>query len=82
MAGHYLLYWGIQPEGLEYAQPDMRTAWYNRKLRIFANLQQVITAPEDRVLLIIGNGHAAILDHLAEAHPLIEVVPVASVLGR
>lgn len=48
--------------------------WYNRNLRIFSKLVAVTDGPEDRILLIIGNGHAALLRHLFEASPQFEFV--------
>lgn len=55
--------------------------WYNRNLRIFANVLQLARGPEDRVLLIIGAGHVPIIRHAAEASPDVEWVEVADVLG-
>lgn len=43
--------------------------WYNRNLRIFRKLQQITEGPEDRILFIIGNGHACILRQLLECSP-------------
>lgn len=43
--------------------------WYNRNLRIFRKLQQMTESPNDRILLIFGNGHAAILRQLLECSP-------------
>ena len=43
--------------------------WYNRNLRIFRKLQEITENPEDRILVIFGNGHAAILRQLIEASP-------------
>ncbi|MGB4930971.1 MAG: DUF5694 domain-containing protein, partial [Chitinophagales bacterium] len=40
--------------------------WYSRNLRIYRNLQEITTAPDDRILVIIGQGHAQILTHLFE----------------
>lgn len=48
-------------------------AWYERNLRIFANLA-AITEPGDRVLFIVGAGHAPILRHLVRTHPSMELV--------
>lgn len=48
--------------------------WYNRNLRIFANLINLTEGPDDRILVLIGNGHAAILRHLIEASPQFELV--------
>lgn len=43
--------------------------WYNRNLRIFRKIQQMKANPNDRILVIIGNGHAAILRNLLESSP-------------
>ena len=52
--------------------------WYNRNLRIFRNIQQMTESPEDRILVIIGNGHAAILRQLLEMSPEYEFVELDS----
>lgn len=43
--------------------------WYNRNARIFANIVNITESPEDRILVIFGNGHAAILRQFFEASP-------------
>ncbi len=48
--------------------------WYNRNLRIFRNIQRITQGPEDRILVVIGNGHAAILRQLFESSPEYEFV--------
>lgn len=48
--------------------------WYNRNLRIFRKIQQINAAPEDRILVIIGNGHAAILRNLFESSPEYQLI--------
>jgi hypothetical protein len=48
--------------------------WYNRNLRIFRKLQAITDGPEDRILVIIGNGHAALLRQLLECSPAYEWV--------
>lgn len=47
--------------------------WYDRNLRIFANLA-AITTPGDRVLFVVGMGHSPILRHLVETHPSMQLV--------
>ena len=42
----------------------LATYWYDRNLRIFRNIQRVATSPKDRVLVLFGAGHVAILDQL------------------
>lgn len=43
--------------------------WYNRNLRIFRNIQKINQTKEDRILVIIGNGHASVLRHMIESSP-------------
>jgi hypothetical protein len=57
------------------------TAWYNRNLRIFANLQRITETPDERLLLLIGGGHLPILRHCIVASPECELVEVADYLS-
>lgn len=43
--------------------------WYSRNLRIFRNIQKMTDNENDRILVIIGNGHASILRQVLEASP-------------
>lgn len=52
--------------------------WYNRNLRIFRRLQQITEGPEDRILFIIGNGHACVLRQLLECSPEYQFVEFSS----
>jgi hypothetical protein len=67
--GHYLVDWFKIGEGANYPGVDQITGWYNRNLRIFANLQRITEANGDRLLLIIGAGHLLILRHCVIASP-------------
>lgn len=53
---------------------DEVTRWYQRNFRIFTNLSQLIRAPEDRVLVIFGNGHAPLLRELVQSSPDMKLV--------
>ncbi|SFR51578.1 hypothetical protein SAMN04490243_2494 [Robiginitalea myxolifaciens] len=48
--------------------------WYNRNLRIFSKIVAMTEGPEDRILVIFGNGHAAVLRQFFEASPQYEFV--------
>ena len=41
----------------EYPGPDLLAEWYRRNVRIFANIRNLISSPEERVLVIYGSGH-------------------------
>jgi hypothetical protein len=48
--------------------------WYNRNLRIFRNIQDITENSDDRIMVLMGNGHAAILRQLFESSPEYEFV--------
>nr|WP_298997211.1 DUF5694 domain-containing protein [uncultured Allomuricauda sp.] len=52
--------------------------WYNRNVRIFSNILRLTEGPEDRILAVFGNGHAAILRQLFEASPQYEFIEFGS----
>jgi hypothetical protein len=59
--------------GDTYVGAELLTRWYERNIRIFANLQSLIE-PGDRVLVVFGSGHAPILRALVNDHPQMELV--------
>ena len=52
--------------------------WYTRNLRIFRNIQNIDTTPEDRILVLFGSGHISILKQLFESTPEYELIPFGS----
>jgi hypothetical protein len=48
-------------EGKEYVGIDWVKGWYERNLKIFVNLTRIVTAPQDRILVIYGAGHIPLL---------------------
>lgn len=79
--GAYLVDWFKVGAGHEYPGVDWVTAWYNRNLRIFANLQRITESQDERILLIIGGGHLPILRHCVTASPEYDLVEVCEYLG-
>lgn len=54
--------------------------WYKRNLLIFANVQRLIASPQDRVLIIYGQGHAKLLRQFVQDSPDMELVEVSKYL--
>lgn len=63
-----------------YPGANVAARWYERNLKITANILRVIDSPADRVLVIIGAAHAPILRELLERVPGVRVVPATDVL--
>ncbi len=59
--------------GDTYIGGDVAGQWYLRNLKIFGNLAD-ISEPGDRVILIVGQGHAPILRQFVSDHPEMELV--------
>ncbi len=68
-----------------YPGADMVGDWYVRNLRIYANIARLATDPGDRILVLIGAGHGALLREYLRHAPNLDLVdqqtylePVAS----
>ncbi len=55
--------------GENYAGADMVAAWYQRNLRVFANLTRIAIEPGSRVFVVFGQGHIPILRQAVIDHP-------------
>lgn len=65
----------------DYRVADFMTGWwYNRNLRIYANIKRITESPEDRILVIYGSGHLPILRHCVETSYIHELEPVSAYL--
>ncbi|CAM4280102.1 DUF5694 domain-containing protein [Gillisia limnaea] len=53
--------------------------WYNRNLRIFRKIQKINNGTDDRILVIYGNGHAAILRQLFDSSPEYDFIEFDSI---
>lgn len=72
----------------DYAGPDLLAEWYRRNVRIFNNVTKLVTSPEDRILVIFGNGHLGWLrqdfgsDPTLRLRKLEELVPAATLTNQ
>ena len=72
--------YGSYFDGEYFTQGEYRGAdalameWYDRNLRILRNIQRVTTSSNDRILVLFGQGHIAILKHIFECTPNYKLV--------
>ncbi len=78
--GHYLTGFFKAAANGEYPGADGTTGWYNRNLRILANVLQLAETPKDRIFLLIGAGHVPIIQQAAQSTPEIRCVDVLDYL--
>ncbi|PRY02943.1 hypothetical protein CLV24_14412 [Pontibacter ummariensis] len=65
----------------DYTGVDWYSAtWFNRNLRIFRNIQRITESPDDRILVIYGAAHVALLQEAVESSPTHQLVPVHKLL--
>lgn len=73
-------YFGAYITGGQFSSDDdqgpdaLSMFWLNRNLRIFRNIQKNISKEKERILIIFGAGHIAILKWLFECSPAFELV--------
>ena len=65
--------------GDTYVGADLLAKWYERNIRIFSDVQG-IARPGDRILMIFGAGHAAILRELIASDPRLELIEATEYL--
>lgn len=70
--GLYMVLGGVGA-GDTYVGADLLAKWYERNIRTFADLR-ALAEPGDRILVIFGAGHAAILRELVGADPALSLV--------
>lgn len=58
----------------DYKGVEVVSNWYGRNLDIFANIARSIDSPDDRVVVIMGQGHAYLLRDLVRLSPDMEWV--------
>ena len=65
--------------GDSYVGADLLAKWYECNIRIFSELQRM-AQPGDRILVIFGAGHAAILRQLIASDPQLELIEATAFL--
>lgn len=79
--GHYLVGSLLDgPLGDYFGADGFVSGWHNRNIRIYSNVARLIRSPDERVLLIIGAGHAPIIRTQLASAPFVRLVEVADVL--
>lgn len=64
-------------EPADYAGPDLLTSWYQRNMRIYNNITNLIDSPNERILVIYGAGHLGWLRLAAESDPTVRLRKLA-----
>lgn len=66
----------------DWAGADLNADWYRRNARIFVNILELARAPGERVLVLYGAGHLALLQQMVSADPRLELRTLEDVVGR
>lgn len=54
--------------------------WWRRNMVIYENILKQLNGSEEKIMVIFGSGHTAILDELMKFNPAIRLVPVSEIL--
>ena len=64
-----------------YIGADMASAWYERNLKIFANIARLVETNDERILVIIGAGHGTLLRRFVRDAHNFDLVPLDKYLA-
>src|SRR5262249_28650605 len=59
---------------------EMLAGWYRRNLLIYANLVRLLDSPQERLFLLIGQGHAKLLTEYVAESPNLRLEEVGKYL--
>ncbi len=76
----YLHYAMLSVEGDDYTGPEFSAVWYERNLKIFANILNGLTGEERTIFVLYGASHADVLRDFFAGHRGFRVVGLAGVL--
>lgn len=81
---HQLYFYSFMPivEKDNYAGASLVSNWYERNLKIFSNINEIASDPEDRILVIYGQGHIPLLKQFARDSPYFTVVNAIEYLEK
>lgn len=80
-SGYFLSNFLFEEKEYDFGGVDWITAqWYNRNLRIIRNLMRIEIREGDKILIVFGNGHHALLRDYIEYSPFYRYVPVIDYL--
>lgn len=65
----------------DWAGPDLLASWYQRNIRIYGNIANLVESPAERVLVIYGAGHLGWLRQAAANDPTVTLRTLADLVG-
>lgn len=77
-------YYAFVPFGepYEYAGPDLVARWFERNIRIYRNIRALVTAPDDRILVICGAGHLGWLQQNVRSDGTVRLRTLSDIIRR
>jgi hypothetical protein len=60
--------------------PFLVSEWYRRNLYMYALIQKLIESKDDKIMVLLGAGHTAMIREFVEHDPNFEIVELATVL--
>ena len=58
----------------DYAAAEFMGEWYKRNIRMYSNIVRSLSTTDTAILIIVGAGHARIIEHCFEGNPAFEVI--------
>lgn len=66
----------------DFTGADVVNAWYKRNLYMYSLVQKITEAKDERIMIIVGSGHAAVFKHFIDMDANYKVVELEEVLKK
>ncbi len=66
----------------DYAGPDLLAAWFQRNIRIYRNIVALASSPNERILVVYGNGHLGPLRQDISNDPNVQLRKLSDLTAR
>ncbi len=64
----------------DFSGPSLVSNWYKRNLYMYSLIQKLTESTDNKIMILVGAGHAAIIRGFIEHDPTFEIVDLATVL--
>lgn len=66
----------------DFSGADLVTLWYKRNLRMYSLMQKLTEKSDDKIVVILGAGHAALFKHFIDLDENYKVIELKDVLAK
>lgn len=80
--GSYITMFNAAGESNDFTGPGLVANWYKRNLLMYSFVQKLTEKNDDKIVVLLGAGHAALFKHFIDLDENFKVVELSDILGN